>query len=144
MFLELLYSLSCFCVMPTFLNLYFYKTDLLYKKELMTVMVSQSIIGWTSDNYSLISTNYLSKLLIKLDTIHVSCLALPFLFYYIYINNLNYEIEYFFYALLFWINQRIIYRNKGNNKQLYKLALWNHIGWHYFIGLFIYNSFDNI
>ena len=140
MFLELLYSLSCFCPLPGVFNLY-YKNNFICKNEIMALMLLQTLIGFTSDSYSLMYNNYLSHILNKIDRIAVCCISLPSLFYVSHINQLKYinNIQYLLSAILFWYNGHTIHlNNKINNNKLYKLILWNHISWHYFMGLYIY------
>ena len=99
MFLELLYSLSCLNQVPSLLKLYNSDNDFKYKNLILFLFCTQTLIATISDSYSLIYTNYLSKMLKKLDTLHIICISTPLLFYSIRINNLNCEIEYFIYSL---------------------------------------------
>ena len=35
--------------------------DFLYRKEVMTIILTQLLFGWTSDSYSLVYNNFLLK-----------------------------------------------------------------------------------
>lgn len=118
--------------------------EIKYKNEILFIIGSQTIIGSISDIYRLVYDykNYLATFLKTTDILHVSCISMPIIGYTIYINNLNYidNINYFLYALLFWFNSYIIYINNGDmTNTLNKLSIWNHILWHFFMGLFTYN-----
>ena len=115
-----------------------------YKNEILFIIGSQTIIGSISDIYRLVYDykNNLASFLKTIDILHVSCISAPLIGYTIYSNNLNYidNIHYSLYALLFWFNSYIIYINNADmTNSLNKLSIWNHILWHFFMGLFTYN-----
>ena len=144
MFLKSILTLSCLNQIPTFLKLYYTDTELKYNNELMTLICTQTIIGSISDIYRLVYNykNYVSSSLRILDMVHVSCISIPAIFYTIYINDLNYinNIQYLFYAFLFWCNSYILYTNNTNvDNILNDLSIWNHVLWHLFMGIFTYN-----
>ena len=142
-FLEVIFIISSLCVMPMYFRLYFLD-NIHYKKCTLIVCVTQTIIGTLSDTYNLYYSNKYGKLIVYMDRLRVSCISFPVLFLTSYFNELHYQIYYFIIAILFWINQHLLFRiNKNiNNLSIKKFQLWNHILWHTFMGIGCYKSLD--
>jgi hypothetical protein len=140
-FLEVLFILSCLCAMPMCIKLYFLE-NILYKNETIITCVTQTIIGMMSDTYNLYYNNRFSKVMLYIDRFHVSCISFPVIFVVSYSNNAVIQISPLIIAILFWINQHILFRININVKNLSikKLQMWNHILWHTFMSIGCYQT----
>ena len=119
--LEIIFVISCSCVMPFFFRLY-NQEDFEYKNWTLSVILTQTIIGTLSDSYNLYYKNRLGKVLLIMDRFHVICLSFPTISIISYGNNLHFSPNSFILAILFWFNGNIIYNNNcNNNKSIY---LW--------------------